>query len=93
MLLFMNPRVGQSVGRVYELAALYNEITIDAARRLVAIWRNAAPAAGTPAKGDPSMQHALDSTRRPAELARRTPVRSDAAATRTPSRTSSQEPG
>ena len=27
MLLFMNPRVGQSVDRVYQLAALYGEIT------------------------------------------------------------------
>jgi hypothetical protein len=41
MLLFMNPRVGESVDRVYELAELYGEITVDAARRMVTIWRNA----------------------------------------------------
>ena len=41
MLLFVNPRVGQSVDRVYELAALYGEITVDAARRLLAILRDA----------------------------------------------------
>jgi hypothetical protein len=41
MLLFMNPVVGQSVDRVYALAALFGEITEDAARRMVSIWRNA----------------------------------------------------
>jgi hypothetical protein len=41
MLLFMNPRVGQSIDRVYALAELYREISVDAARRLVAIWRDA----------------------------------------------------
>src|SRR5262245_50269410 len=41
MLLFMNPRVGQSVDRVYELAELYGEITVDAARGMVTIWRDA----------------------------------------------------
>ena len=46
ILLFMNPRVGQSVDRVYELADLYNEISVDAARRLVTILRAAEPAWG-----------------------------------------------
>jgi hypothetical protein len=41
MLLFMNPRVGQSVERVYELAQLYGEVSMDAARRMIAIWRAA----------------------------------------------------
>jgi hypothetical protein len=45
IVLFMNPRVGQSVDRVYELSALYREISVEAARRLVAIMRAAAPAA------------------------------------------------
>jgi len=45
MLLFINPRVGQSVDRVYELATLYSEISVDAARRLIAIWRDADQAA------------------------------------------------
>ena len=40
----MNPRVGQSVDRVYELSALYNEISAESARRLVAILRAAEPA-------------------------------------------------
>jgi hypothetical protein len=43
IVLFMNPRVGQSVDRVYELSMLYNEISVDAARRLVAIMRAAEP--------------------------------------------------
>jgi hypothetical protein len=46
IVLFMNPRVGQSVDRVYELSTLYNEISVEAARRLVAIMRAAEPVAG-----------------------------------------------
>jgi hypothetical protein len=41
MLLFVNPRVGQSVDRVYDLTALYGEITVAAAHHLVAILRDA----------------------------------------------------
>jgi uncharacterized protein (DUF2336 family) len=41
VLLFMNPRIGQSVDRVFQLAELYGEVSVDAARRLVAIWRAA----------------------------------------------------
>lgn len=44
ILLFLNPVVGQSVARVYELARLYDEITLNAAQRMLAIWRqNGAP--------------------------------------------------
>ncbi len=56
IVLFMNPRVGQSVDRVYELAALYSEISVEAARRLVAILRAAEPA-GEPQK---TARHARD---------------------------------
>jgi hypothetical protein len=52
MLLFMNPRVGQSVNRVYELAELYSEISVDAARRMVAIWCDADEAESRPAQHD-----------------------------------------
>lgn len=45
IVLFMNPRVGQSIDRVYELSSLYSEISVEAARRLVAILRAAEPAA------------------------------------------------
>jgi hypothetical protein len=43
ILLFVNPRIGQSVQRVYELATHYDEISVEAALRLVGIWRAAAP--------------------------------------------------
>jgi hypothetical protein len=41
MLLFLNPSIGQSVDRVFKLATLYNEISVDAARRLIGIVRDA----------------------------------------------------
>ena len=43
MLLFVNPRIGELINRVYELAELYGEITVDAARRMIAILRDANP--------------------------------------------------
>jgi len=39
ILLFLNPVIGQSVGRVYELAALFDEISSESASQMVAIWR------------------------------------------------------
>ena len=78
IVLFMNPRVGQSVDRVYELAALYNEISVEAARRLVAILRAAAPADEPQKTGD---TRAICGT---AETARR--ALSDVAATTARSR-------
>ena len=41
VLLFLNPVIGQSVQRVYDLTLLYDEITRAAAERMVAIWRKA----------------------------------------------------
>lgn len=41
IILFLNPAVGQSVQQVYDLAGLYDEITQEAALRLIAIWRDA----------------------------------------------------
>jgi hypothetical protein len=49
MLLFMNPRIGQSVDRVYELGQLFAELDIKAACRLLAIWRAASAADCAPA--------------------------------------------
>jgi hypothetical protein len=45
ILLFLNPSVGQSVARVYELASLFDELTPAAAERMLTIWRqsNARP--------------------------------------------------
>ncbi|MGH6726784.1 MAG: DUF2336 domain-containing protein [Pseudolabrys sp.] len=39
ILLFLNPAVGQSVARVYDLASLFAELTPAAAQRMHAIWR------------------------------------------------------
>lgn len=39
ILLFLNPAIGQSVDRVFELARLFDDITWSAAERMVAIWR------------------------------------------------------
>ena len=63
ILLFMNPRVGQSVDRVYELAGLYGEITVDAARRLVGIWRDADPREQRTAKNAALWQDAVEQAR------------------------------
>lgn len=43
ILLVLNPTIGRSVQRVYELAALFETIEVDAARALVSIWRAAYP--------------------------------------------------
>ena len=41
ILLVLNPVIGQSVARVYDLSGLYDEITAAAAERMLAIWRQA----------------------------------------------------
>jgi hypothetical protein len=43
IVLFLNPAVGRSVQRVYDLVKLHDEISLGAAMRLLAIWRDAAP--------------------------------------------------
>lgn len=42
ILLLLNPVIGQSVVRVYNLADLFDELTASAAIRMVSIWRNGA---------------------------------------------------
>ena len=76
MLLFMNPRVGQSVDRVYDLAALFTEITVDAARRLIAILRDADPAEHSPVRYESTpWRTAADNARRAlSEVSRRPEV-------------------
>ena len=54
VLLFMTPWAGQSVDRVYELAELYAAISVDAACRLISIWRNADPAENSHAHYEPA---------------------------------------
>ena len=41
-LLFLNPTIGQSVERVYDLARLYDELTPSAAEHMLAMWRQTA---------------------------------------------------
>jgi uncharacterized protein (DUF2336 family) len=42
ILLFLNPTIGQSVRRVYDLDRLYDEITPTSAECMLAIWRQSA---------------------------------------------------
>jgi hypothetical protein len=65
MLLFLNPKVGQSVDRVFTLSALYNEISVDAARRLIGIFRDAETAERKSSRYVPTTWHqAVESARR-----------------------------
>jgi hypothetical protein len=79
ILLFMNPRVGQSVERVYQLAELYSEISVDAARRLVAIWRDADVSESKPARHEPvTWRAAAENARRAlSEVSRRPALQHD----------------
>lgn len=43
ILMFLNPVVGQSSQRIYELAQLHEEISMAAAERMLAIWRTSMP--------------------------------------------------
>jgi hypothetical protein len=45
ILLCVNPAIGHSVRRVFSLSALYKDMSLESALRLVAIWRAAAPPA------------------------------------------------
>jgi hypothetical protein len=75
ILLFMNPRVGQSVDRVYELAGLYADITVDAARRLIGIWRDADPPDIRSAKHAALWQDAVEQARTAlSDITRRVPT-------------------
>ena len=73
MLLFVNPHIGQSIDRVYELAELYGEITVDAARRMIALLRDADPAEYRPPRYEsPAWRNAAENARRAlSEIARR----------------------
>jgi hypothetical protein len=65
MLLFLNFRIGQSVDRIYELADLYADVSVDAARRLLAVWRAAEGSAWRPARHlSQPWQHGAENARR-----------------------------
>lgn len=59
ILLFVNPAIGHSVRRVYALSALFDEISLAAALRLVAAWRTAEPAVATRPGQTPSSRAGL----------------------------------
>jgi Uncharacterised protein conserved in bacteria (DUF2336) len=85
ILLFLNPAIGQSVERVYDLARLYDEIAPAAAARMLAIWRQASgqtPGRYEPATWDDERQSAralaTPSPRRAARTNARQPLRAKA---------------
>jgi hypothetical protein len=65
ILLFVNPRIGQSVRRVYELADRYDEISSEAALRLVAIWQEADPREQEQPRPQPVARRAVPDLARP----------------------------
>jgi hypothetical protein len=65
ILLFVNPRIGQSVQRVYELATRYDEISTQAALRLVAIWQEADPREHEQPRAQPVSRRPMPDVARP----------------------------
>jgi hypothetical protein len=48
ILLFVNPQIGRSVARLRELATRFDEISVEAAQWLTAIWQSAEPREASP---------------------------------------------
>jgi hypothetical protein len=68
ILLLLNPAIGTSVKRVFELSALYDAMTEAAALRLISLWRNAerTPQRAAPPRAETSHAPvAEDAARRP----------------------------
>jgi hypothetical protein len=80
VLLFWSPWVGQPVDRICELADLYDEISTDAARRLIAIWREDERAEDEPIHHEPvAWRAAAENARRAlSEVSRRPDFAHDA---------------
>jgi hypothetical protein len=74
LLMFVNPAVGHSVERVHALAMLYDEITVQAAEGMVAIWQALRGEARTAAKHQPLLWNDERSRARPAAAAARRPL-------------------
>ncbi|MBS0248133.1 MAG: hypothetical protein JSR61_16080 [Proteobacteria bacterium] len=76
ILLFLNPAIGQSVERVFDLAILFDEISVMAAAHMVSIWRELAPALVARSRHEPVYQDDARTVRRPlAREARRSDAR------------------
>jgi hypothetical protein len=72
ILLFVSPVVSQSVERIYELMRLYDEITPEAASRLLTIWQDTnvqRPVARQPQRASDENVRARDTGLRPAAAA------------------------
>jgi hypothetical protein len=72
ILLFVNPAIGHSVQRVYDLSALFEELSADSARCLVSLWRDPDQARGAlrpPAFDGEAGRTRRETTRLPERLA------------------------
>jgi hypothetical protein len=85
ILLLINPSIGQSVQRVYELAALYDEVSVATADSMMAIWRGRAPAQKPPAA--PAYQPATYDDEKTSARAAATPQRHQSTSRRSDSLT------
>jgi hypothetical protein len=74
LLMFVNPTVGHSVERVHALAMLFDEITVQAAEGMVAIWQALRSEARASAKHQPLLWNDERSRARPAAPAARRPL-------------------
>lgn len=80
ILLCLNPAIGISVERVFDLAVLYDEMSVAAARHMVSIWRDLAPAIVARSRHEPIYQDDARTVRRPvARETRRSDARETAA--------------
>jgi hypothetical protein len=74
ILLFVNSAVGHSVERVHTLAALYDEITMQAAEGMVAIWQSLENDQRAATKYQPVTWNEPHARRRPAPVAQHPPL-------------------
>jgi hypothetical protein len=72
ILLFVNPSVGQSVQRVYELADLFDALPREAAERMLTIWRGDAAAPVQKPEHEPVYRDSASRVARPAATVRDT---------------------
>lgn len=66
ILLCLNPAIGMSVERVFDLAVLYDEISVAAASHMVSIWHELAPAIVAKTRHEAVYQEDARTVRRPA---------------------------
>jgi len=74
LLMFVNPAVGHSVERVHALAMLYDEMTVQAAEGMVAIWQSLRSEVRSVAKHQPLLWNDERSRVRPAAAPARRPL-------------------